>query len=217
MFRRDLFVLLAVALIGATLTVYLAIGQAPFFPKSLQSTVSECPARTISRDWTDEAHRSPILEEWDAQAAADVLRGFLEQPLVANKDHPYLAVRLMVSGGDSPPFMVRLVETQSGMRLIGKRSPRADGCRDDRGCVSERTLTDTEEDHVRSGVAPLMQTASYGCRYIVDAPHWLVEISGRGEYRLWSLWAPRNGDQARLSRIMMNLTGWWPEAPMPPA
>lgn len=37
---------------------------------------------------------------------------------------------------------------------------------------------------------------------------WLVEASGRGDYRFWSEWSPQDGELRDLALLMLDLTGW---------
>lgn len=221
MFRRDIFVLLAAALLGIAFVIYIAIGQTPFFPKSLHTALTDCP----ERQWEDAslrehpipADRRPVLDEFETQYFTDVLLGLGEQPL-----HRATGVnrttRLTIIGSISGSLAIRTIETDDGRRLVGKRMPFGDGrCNTLRDCAVDRLLTPGEQASLEAAEARLMRRAPFGCSNLPDGSAWLVEASGAGTYRAWHSGSPQDPDVRRLGKIMMNLTGWWPEEPLPPA
>lgn len=204
MFRRDIFVLVAVALIGSVLTVYLAISQTPFFPKSLERTFGDCPARAFIP-----AHRGPVIDPVEADWFANQLLGLYEASLIPATDGDRQIVRVTVLRSFHAPVTVRTVEMGDGrLRLVAKLASGRDGCPDPAGCVVDRVLTETERAGLRPIQARLMQNASYGCVGGPDGTRWIVEASGRGDYRFWSEWTPEDGDLHAFSMAMLDLTGW---------
>lgn len=204
MFRRDIFVLVAVAVIGSVLTVYLAIGQTPFFPKALETTPGDCPARDFIP-----AHRRPVIDAFEAGWFAGDLLGLHEASLVPAKDGERQSVRVTVLRSFHAPITVRTIERDDGrLHLVAKLGAGSDGCPDVAGCVVDRVLTEAEQARLRPIQARLTQEASYGCNGGPDGSRWIVEASGGGDYRLWHEWTPTEGDLHAFGIAMLDLTGW---------
>jgi len=204
MFRRDIFALVAVALIGSVLTVYLAIGQTPFFPKSLETLSGDCPVRAFIP-----AHRRPVMDPFEADWFASELLGLHEASLIPAKDGDRQSVRVTVLRSFHAPVTVRTIEMEDGrLRLVAKLGAGRDGCPDPAGCVVDRVLTETE----RAGLSPiqarLIRKAPHGCDGGPDGSRWIAEASGRGDYRFWSEWTPEDGDLHAMGMAMLDLTGW---------
>lgn len=205
MFRRDTFVLIAAALIGIVLTIYLTIGATQFFPEELQRQQGECPPSL------DEApDRRPVVDEFYAQWYGDSLLAFHEEPLFERKNERQGVVRFTYLRSFHAPVMVRTVETTDGqVRLIAKWMTGWDGCTNrEPACVIDRVLTEAERTRLQAIKAPLLRTASFGCLSGVDGSTWIIEAAGHGDYRMWHQWSPHTGGVRDLGLTMLELTGW---------
>lgn len=209
MFRRDIFVLVAVALIGIVLTVYMIIGQTPFFPKALQATYGDCPQLEYEAD-----PRRLVMTDFEADWFGSALLGFHEEPIFPTKSSSQRTVRFLILSQFHEPMMVRTAEMEDGrVRLIAKRMPYSSECVDDnRGCMVDRVLTDAEQRRLRAVEAPMLQRQSYSCAGGLDGSRWVVEGNGGGNYRFWNEWSPRTGALRELGLIMLELAGWTPES-----
>lgn len=205
MFRRDTFVLVAVALIGIVFTIYMVIGSTPFFPKSLQDEVGECPANTYFP-----AERGPVMDEFTADWYSGGLLAFGERPIFQDKARAQQAVRFTLLRSFHAHVMIRTVETEDGrVRLIGKWMPGLDGCDNTKvDCSVDRILTAAEQARFVAAQTPQLQKASYGCPSGIDGSMWILESSGRGTYQFWGEWSPRMGELRELALVMLDLTGW---------
>lgn len=206
-FRRDLFALIAVALMGVVVTIYMVFGQTPFFPKSLLTTTGDCPG---VRDMIP-PHRTTVMYEDEASWLRHDLMSFHEAPLFRDQNRPERTVRFLLGVSDVPPFVVRTVETPDGhIRLIAKMPPGKRGCAEDgRGCLVDRMLTAEEAIRLKAAQAPLLSQASYGCHTgPPDGAMWVIEASGGGDYRYWQTQSPDGGELFDLAATMTDLTGW---------
>ena len=206
MFRRDTFVLVAVALIGIVFMIYVVMGSTPFFPKSLQSERGLCPANNAYYP----AEPGPVMDEFSADWYSGELVPFGERPIFQDKNREQLAVRFTLLSSSGANKMVRTVETSDGrIRLIGKWMPGFGGCDKNKvSCSVDRILTDAERARLAAAQARLLRTPSYGCPSGVDGSMWLMEASGRDQYRFWADWSPVRGDLRDLALVMLDLTGW---------
>ncbi|MBU1346699.1 MAG: hypothetical protein KKA16_07080 [Alphaproteobacteria bacterium] len=204
MFRRDTFVLLALALFGIVFTIYAVIGSTPFFPKSLQAQLGECPA---SPHYPAE-HR-PVMEDYEAEWYSSELLGLQVRPLYPDMDQDHQTVRFSLLRSFHAPVTVTTTQTTDGkIRLSATWASGYDGCDAIRGaCSVDRVLTGAEQARLATAQA-FLRNPSYGCPTGVDGSMWLLEASGHGEYRFWSEWSPRDGDLRELALVMLDLTGW---------
>lgn len=204
MFRRDTFALIGTALIGVICTIYLVIGSTPFFPKSVYTQLGECPANTPFP-----AERGLVMDEFYADWYSSELQAFHEDPLFPAKGQSSQTVRFALLRSFHAPVMVRTVETNDGhIRLIGKWIAGQDGCETTHlSCSVDRVLTQAERERLKAAQLQLHK-ASYSCDGGLDGSRWLLEVRGRGEYKIWSEWSPRNGDLRALALVMLDLTGW---------
>lgn len=204
MFRRDTFALIAIALIGIGFTIYLAIGSTPFFPRSLYIQQGECPSNTYSP-----AERGLVMDEFYADWYSSGLLAFHEEALFPDKRQNSQSVRFTLLRSFHAPVMVRTVETSDGqIRLIGKWLAGPDGCETTSlSCSVDRVLTQAERERFKAAQGQLHK-ASYACDGGMDGSRWLLEASGRGDYKIWSEWSPKSGDLRDLALVMLDLTGW---------
>jgi len=204
MFRRDTFALISTALIGIICTIYLVIGSTPFFPKSVYTQFGECPANAPIP-----AEKRLVMDEFDAEWYSSELQAFHEEPLFPDKGQSSQTVRFTLLRSFHAPAMVRTVETNDGhIRLIGKWMAGQDGCETTRlSCSVDRRLTQAERERLKAAQRQL-QKSSYSCSGWLDGSRWLLEVSGRGDYKIWSEWSPRSGDLRALALVMLDLTGW---------
>jgi len=207
MFRRDAFVLIAVALIGIVFTIYMVMSSTPFFPKSLQSERGECPANNLYYP----AEPGAVMDQFRADWYSSELIPLGERPIFQDKNQDQLAVRFTLISSSRAGRMVRTVETGDGRtRLVGKwMSGGYGGCDTTKiSCSVDRILTDSERARLAAAGAHLFRVPSYGCPTGVDGSMWLMEASGRGQYRFWADWSPVRGDLMGLALVMLALTGW---------
>jgi hypothetical protein len=200
-----MFVLVAVALIGIVVSIYIVISSTPFFPKSLQAESGNCPANSYAA-----AERGPVMDEFTANWYSGELLAFGERPIFQDKARSQRAVRFTLLRSNHAHVMIRTVETEDGhVRLIGKWMPGRDGCDETKpGCSVDRILTATEQARLSAAQSPQLRKASYGCPSGVDGSVWILESSGRGDYQFWSEWSPLRGDLRELGLVMLDLTGW---------
>lgn len=205
MFRRDIFVLISVAMVGIVLAIYSMMGQSPFFPASLKTEIGECPSRSFRP-----AYERVVLDDYEMGWFASELRAFHEEPLLPNQHATSRTVRFNYQPSFSGPVMVRTTETEDGLvHLYAKRMAGWSGCNSHTAsCVVDRHLTDAETKALRAAQKGLLRRPSYGCSTGVDGSRWIVEASGRGDYRLWHDWMPEDGDIRELGTAMLELTGW---------
>jgi len=118
MFRRDIFVLVAVALIGIVMTIYVTFGQTPFFPKSLLTTMGDCPG------WRGviPPHRTVVMQEDEVGWLRNDLMSFHEEPIFQHKEQPERVVRFLLLPSDLPPVMVRTVESPQWPRSAHRQT-----------------------------------------------------------------------------------------------
>lgn len=204
MFRRDAYVLLALAVLGIVFTVYAVIGATPFFPMSLQAQSGVCPAGRYSP-----AEHRLVMHDTEAEWYSNALVGLHERPLFQDRNGAMRTVRLTLIPSSGAPLMVRTTETGDGrVRLIAKSSDGYLCGSTTASCPVDRVLTGPEQARLVAAQA-FLQKPSYGCSTGVDGDMWLIEASGRGDYRFWSAWSPENGDDLRgFATVMLDLTGW---------
>lgn len=149
------------------------------------------------------------MDEFNADWYSSALLAFHEEPLFPDKGQSSHTVRFTLLRSFHAPVMVRTVETNDGqIRLIGKWMAGQDGCKSaSHSCSVDRVLTEVEQDRLTAAQQSL-QKASYGCNSGIDGSMWLLEASGRGDYRFWSKWSPKSGDLRALALVMLDLTGW---------
>lgn len=205
MFRRDIFALVSVAIIGLVLTIYLTMGATPFFPASLRTTMGECPSRSFRP-----AYERVVLDQFEMDWFASDLQAFHEEPLLPQQHASSRTVRFSYRPGFYSPVMVRTTESEDGqVHLLAKRMAGWNGCRPHTpSCVVDRTLTSDETRRLKTAQEGLLQRPSHGCSTGVDGSRWIIEASGHGEYRLWHEWTPEAGDIRELGTTMLALTGW---------
>ena len=204
MFPRDAFALLALALFGVGFTIYAVIAATPFFPKSLQTEVGVCPASDYYP-----AERRPVIEDYEAEWYSSSLLGLHEQPLFQDKGRNEQTVRFTLLRSFHAPVIVRTTATDGGrVRLTATWPSGYDGCPAPGGvCRVDRFLSEAERARLAAAQTFLLK-ASYGCPTGIDGSMWLLEASGRGDYRFWSEWSPKEGDLRDLALVMLDLTGW---------
>ncbi len=204
MFRQDAYALLALALFGVVFTIYAVIGSTPFFPTSLQSQSGECPANSHYP-----AQRGPVMQDYEAEWYSSELLALQVQPLFHGVNLDRQTVRFTLLRSFHAPVTVSTTETTDGkIRLSAKWLSGYDGCEAIRGpCSVDRVLTEAEQARLNTAQA-FLDNSSYGCPGGVDGSMWLLEASGRGDYRFWSEWSPHDGDLRELALLMLDLTGW---------
>jgi hypothetical protein len=204
MFQRGAFGLLVIALIALSLILYVTFTQTTFFPKALLAHESECPATLYYP-----ADARPVIDEFEADWFAGELLAFHEEPLFPIKDQDQLSLRFTYMRSFHASVMVRTVETNGDIRLIAKWMAGEDGCSNGTpACTINRILTKPEQTRLKAAAAPLLRKPSFGCYGGFDGSRWVVEASGRGEYRLWNQWSPEMGEVRDLGLTMLDLTGW---------
>lgn len=203
MFRLDTFALIGTALVGIVCSIYLVIGSTPFFPRSLYTQLGECPANPPIP-----AETRLVMDDFDADWYSDELQAFHEEPLFPDREQTSQTVRFTLLRSFHAPVMVRTVETNGQIRLIGKWMGGQDGCETTAlSCSVDRVLTQAERQRLKAEQRQL-QKASYNCLGGLDGSRWLLEVSGHGDYKFWSEWSPRSGDLRALALVMLDLTGW---------
>lgn len=207
MFRRDAYILVALALFGIVFTIYAVIGSTPFFPKSLQSQPGECPANSYYP-----AKRGPVMHDYEAEWFSSALLGLQVEPLFHQANQSRQTVRFSLLRSFHAPLTVTTAQTTDGkIQLSGTWAAGYDGCPAMRGrCSVDRILTDAEQARLTAAQA-FLNSSSYGCPSGIDGSMWLLEASGRGEYRFWSEWSPQEGALRELALVMLELTGWSPK------
>lgn len=202
MFRRDTFVLIAAALVGSVMAVYASLGETPFFPATLQTTLGECP-----ENGDIPAHRRPALDPDEASWFGHSLLALHEAPLVERRAGQRTTLRLTLP--DSYPVAVRVTEVEGGrLHLTGKWLQGSSDCTDERGCVVEKLLSPAEQARLEAAVAPLLRVPSYGCYGHVDSSGFILEASDGDGYRMWHQRSPRSGDLLAASVVFVELAEW---------
>lgn len=201
---RSAFALLALALFGVGFTIYAVIASTPFFPKALQTEFGVCPP---SHDYP--AERRPVIEDYEAEWYSSSLLGLHEEPLFEDKDKARQTVRFTLLRSFHVPVTIRTTEMEDGrVRLAATWPTGYDGCPTSEGvCRVDRVLSEAEQTRLAAAQRFLLKP-SYGCPSGVDGSMWLVEASGRGDYRFWSEWSPQDGELRDLALLMLDLTGW---------
>lgn len=204
MFQRGAFGLLVIAPIALSLILYVTFAQTTFFPKALLTQEGECPA---ALDYP--AATRPVIDEFEADWFAGELLAFHEDPLSPLQDQGRLHLRFTYLRSFHAAMMVRAVETDGDIRLVAKWMAGEDGCANGSpACTIDRILTKPEQARLEAAAAPLLGKPSFGCYGSLDGARWIVEASGRGDYRLWNQWSPEMGEVRDLGLTMLELTGW---------
>ena len=204
MFGRSAFALLALALFGIAFTIYAVIASTPFFPRSLQSEFGVCPASEYYP-----AERRPVMQDYEAEWYSSSLLGLHEEPLFEDKERAQQTVRFTLLRSFHVPVTIRTTEMEDGrIRLAATWPAGHDGCpASESVCRVDRVLSEAEQARLADAQRFLLKP-SYGCPSGVDGSMWLIEASGRGDYRFWSEWSPRDGELRDLALVMLDLTGW---------
>lgn len=205
MFRGGTFALIAAALVGAVVTIYSAIGQAPYFPDALRSQRGDCPP---SRHYPGE--RRPVIDEFEADWFRRELRAFHEPPIFGRHRGQPDVVRFTYLRSFHPPIIVRTLDSGDGeVRLVAKEMEGRDGCSTPGStCAVDRLLTVEERRRLDQAKARLLRSDPYGCYGGVDGSKWIIEASGSDHYALWHEWSPEDGPLRDLGLTMLELTGW---------
>lgn len=205
MFRRDTYVLTAAALVGIAFVMLLVIGSTPFFPTRLETQEGECPEMQF---WP--AERGPVQYDSEAEWFSSALFALHEDPIFEQSDDENLVVRFVLLRSFHAPLVIRTTESPDGeIILAAKWAAGQDGCGSGTaGCAVNRPLTVEERERLAEAQAPVLRNQSYGCRSGIDGAMWIMEASGRGDYRYWSQWSPQRGDMHRLAVFLISLTGW---------
>jgi len=201
MFRRDVFILIAATLVGSVAALYASLGDTPFFPASLQTSVGECP-----KHGPIPAHWRPILEPDEASWFGRQLQALHESPLAPPNAAQEATLRFTLLANGGVATTVRVIEAEDGgLHLTGKwLKP----CRDERGCLVEKLLSPAEQERLEAAVKPLLRVPSYGCYGAVDSASSIMEIRDEGTYRMWHQLASPNGELGAAGAVLLQLAGW---------
>lgn len=137
MFRRDVFILVAAALVGSVVVVYASLADTAFFPASLQTTLGECPG-----DGHYPAHRRPVLIPDEASGFGHQLMALHEEPLVGGSPHRSSTLRFTLLA-DISTATVRVTQAEGGRQHLTAKWMRP--CKDASGCVVRKLLSPAEQ------------------------------------------------------------------------
>ncbi|MNU39203.1 hypothetical protein D3C71_278960 [compost metagenome] len=201
MFRRDVFILIAATLVGSVAVFCASLGDTPFFPASLQTSVGECP-----KHGPIPAHWRPILEPDEASWFGHRLQALHENPLAPPNAAQEATLRFTLLANGGVATTVRVVEAEDGrFHLTGKwLKP----CRDEGGCLVEKLLSPAEQERLEAAVKPLLRVPSYGCYGPVDSDISIMEIRDEGTYRMWYQLGSPNGELGATGVVLLQLAGW---------
>lgn len=172
MFRRDVFILIAVTLVGSVTAFYASFADTPFFPASLQTSVGECP-----KHGDIPAHWRPILEPEEASWFGRQLQALHESPLAPPNAAQEATLRFTLLANGGWATTVRVTEVEGGRLYLTGKWLRP--CTEEKGCAVEKLLSPAEQTRLEAVVEPILRVPSYGCYGAVDSSNSIMEVSER--------------------------------------
>lgn len=183
------------------------IASVPYFPKALEAETVDCPVDEIRLNPETEY----VLNDFTAQWFSDELRMLREDPLFQRSPAAERVARFTWVRSFHPPVMVRTIEAPSGeVRLVAKRAAGWDGCPSASGkdCGVDRSLTAPEKARLAALHAKVLSGPALNCGLGVDGSYWIVETSGRGEYRFAQAFTPKTGPVREFGDALLDMTDW---------